>query len=161
MGLDILFDHFGGKLYNMSLTYLKSREEAEEVVQDVLLKLWQNRGKIETNGFLEGYIFKITKNLLLNKIRDKSRKKLTTAHLHADMAGSMSADQPLMMTDLQLFLTKAIQGMPPKRQRIFKMSRMDGMSNKQIAQKLGVSEKTVENQIGRAIKYLRSYMNHI
>ncbi len=161
MGLDMLFDCYGGKVYNMSLAYLKSREEAEEVVQDVLLKLWQNRGKIDVSGFLEGYLFKITKNMLLNRIRTRSRKGLSTEELKTDISGTATADQSLLLEDMQSFLSKAIQGMPAKRQRIFKMSRIEGHSNKKIAQMLGLSEKTVENQIGRAIKYLRYYMNHV
>ncbi|MEQ6120873.1 RNA polymerase sigma-70 factor [Reichenbachiella sp. MALMAid0571] len=160
MGLDLLFNQYGGKLYNMSFAYLKSREEAEEVVQDVLLKLWQNRGKIDITGFLEGYLFKMTKNLLLNRIRTKSRKGFYTEELQVDIAGSTRTDQSLLLEDMQVFLSKAILGMPHKRQQIFKMSRMEGLSNKQIAQQLGLSEKTVENQIGRAIKYLRSYMSY-
>ena len=160
MGLDMLFDQFGGKLYNMSYAYLKSREEAEEIVQDVLFKLWQNRGKIDESGFLEGYIFKITKNLLLNKIRTKSRKAIPTQELSMDVIGGSNTDQSLLLEEMQSFLSKAIQGMPPKRQSIFKMSRMEMLSNKQIAHNLDISEKTVENQIGRAIKYLRSYMSY-
>lgn len=160
MGLDLLFNHYGGKLYNMSFAYLKSKEEAEEIVQDVLLKLWQNRGKIDISGFLEGYLFKMTKNLLLNRIRTKSRKGIYTEELQFDIAGSMRTDQSLLLEDMQIFLAKAIHGMPSKRQVIFKMSRIEGLSNKQIALKLGLSEKTVENQIGRAIKYLRSYMSY-
>ena len=160
MGLDLLFNQYGGKLYNMSFAYLKSREEAEEVVQDVLLKLWQNRGKIDITGFLEGYLFKMTKNLLLNRIRTKSRKGFYTEELQVDIAGSSRTDQSLLLEDMQVFLTKAIHGMPSRRQVIFKMSRVEGLSNKQIAQQLGLSEKTVENQIGRAIKYLRSYMSY-
>lgn len=144
----------------MSFAYLKSKEEAEEIVQDVLLKLWQNRGKIDISGFLEGYLFKMTKNLLLNRIRTKSRKGIYTEELQFDIAGSMRTDQSLLLEDMQIFLAKAIHGMPSKRQVIFKMSRIEGLSNKQIALKLGLSEKTVENQIGRAIKYLRSYMSY-
>jgi len=144
----------------MSFAYLKSREEAEEVVQDVLLKLWQNRGKIDISGFLEGYLFKMTKNLLLNRIRTKSRKGFYTEELQFDIAGSTRTDQSLLLEDMQIFLAKAIHGMPSKRQVIFKMSRIEGLSNKQIALQLGLSEKTVENQIGRAIKYLRSYMSY-
>lgn len=144
----------------MSYAYLKSKEEAEEVVQDVLLKIWQNRGKIEKSGFLEGYIFKITKNLLLNKIRTKSRKIIPTQELPMEMIGDASTDQSILLEDMQNFLSRAIEGMPPKRQAIFKLSRIEGLSNKKIAKKLGLSEKTVENQIGRAIKYLRSYMSY-
>jgi len=161
LGLDLLFDRYGARLYNMSFVYLKSKEEAEEVVQDVLLKLWQNATAIDNEGHLEGYMFKTTKNLLLNRLRTRSRKERITEELSIDVVDTTTADQALLLNEMQDFLSQAIQGMPAKRQAIFKMSRIDGFSNKQIASALDISEKTVENQIGRAIKYLRAYMAHI
>ncbi|MCG8310804.1 MAG: RNA polymerase sigma-70 factor [Cytophagales bacterium] len=159
-GLDYLFDCYGGKLYNMSYSFLKSREDAEEAVQDVLLKIWQNRSKLEDDYSLEGYLFRITKNHLLNKIRDKARKSLVSVDLRTDVADGFATDQALLMEDMQLFLARVIEGLPSRRQRIFRMSRMQHMSNQQIAQELGISEKTVENQIGKALKYLRTYINY-
>ncbi len=159
-GLDYLYDSYGGKLYNMSYAFLKSKEDAEEAIQDVLIKVWHNRNKLGDPCSLGGYLFKITKNHLLNKIRDKSRKGGSFVELNVDVADGIRTDQALMMEDMQQILTKAIEGLPQRRQQIFKMSRMAHLTNIQIAIKLGITEKTVENQIGRALKYLRIYLNY-
>ena len=156
-----LYDLYSVKLLNFSLLYLNSKEEAEEVVQDVFCKIWQNRHKLDEKYSLNGYIFRVTKNLVLNKLRRRIDEPSSYVSIGNCSIYQNNTENDVLLHEMEQLLEEAIEALPPRRQLIFKLSRQKGLSNQEIADRLDISINTVEGQIRKAIKYLRSYVEII
>lgn len=154
----ILYDTYYTKILNFSQTYTGSIEDAEEVVQDTFLKLWKHREGLDEEMSVNGYIFRIAKNLTLNKIRKKVMEPRYFDEVEEESVFANQTEEDIMLDEMQQLLMKAIEALPPKRQQIFRLSRLSGLPNKEIARKLNISENTVEGQMRKSIKYLRSYI---
>lgn len=153
-----LYDLYSVKLLNFSLMYLSSKEEAEEVVQDVFCKIWQNRQNLDEKYSLNGYIFRVTKNLVLNKLRKRINEPSSYVSIGNCSIYNSKTENDVLFHEMEQLLEDAIEALPPRRQLIFKLSRQKGLSNQEIADHLDISVNTVEGQIRKAIKYLRSYI---
>lgn len=154
----ILYDTYYTKILNFSHTYTGSIEDAEEVTQDTFLKLWKHRDGLDEEMSVNGYIFRIAKNLTLNKIRKKVMEPRYFDEIEDESVFSNQTEEDIMLDEMQQLLMKAIEALPPKRQQIFRLSRLSGLPNKEIAKRLNISENTVEGQMRKSIKYLRSYI---
>ncbi|MDN5200673.1 RNA polymerase sigma-70 factor [Fulvivirgaceae bacterium BMA10] len=154
-----IYEQYAVKLFNFSMLYLKSREEAEEIVQDVFVKIWQNREKINEELSFNGYIFRIAKNCVLNKLRKKINEPDSFVSVNQCLVGQNQTENEVLFRDMEGLLEEAIEGLPVQRQLIFRMSRQNGLSNKEIAEQLDISVNTVEGQIRKAINYLRNYID--
>ena len=136
--------------------YIDDPDQSEEVVQDVFVNLWQKRESIEITSTIESYLFRSVRNTCLNilkhfKVRDKHKNGITATY---DTPGS-HADDRVLEIELMNQIEDLISGLPPERQKVFKLSRFEDMKYKEIAEELGISVKTVEAQMGKALKYLR------
>jgi RNA polymerase sigma-70 factor, ECF subfamily len=140
----------------LACKYLKDIETAEEVVQDVLVKLWDKRDQIEIKGSVLAYINISVKNSCLNYIKHKNivltYEKTETQRLSWDPTEN---EEEMRDLELETAVLNAIAELPPQRQKIFSMSRVDGLKYHEIADKMGLSIKTVEAQMGKALKQLR------
>ncbi|MEQ9286225.1 MAG: RNA polymerase sigma-70 factor [Cyclobacteriaceae bacterium] len=154
----ILYDTYYTNILNFSHTYTGSIEDAEEVTQDTFLKLWKHRDGLDEEMSVNGYIFRIAKNLTLNKIRKKVMEPRYFDEIEDESVFSNQTEEDIMLDEMQQLLMKAIEALPPKRQQIFRLSRLSGLPNKEIAKRLNISENTVEGQMRKSIKYLRSYI---
>lgn len=148
------------KVFNFCYALLKSREEAEEVCQDVFVKFWDNRDKLDLNLSVDGLLFKIAKNLALNKIRDNQKHKGSLELTDALLTGN-STMEDVLFREMETTLHKAIESLPPRRRLIFELSRFEGLSNREISEKLNISINTVEGQIRKAIKSIHIYTDSI
>lgn len=153
-----LYDLYSVKLLNFSLMYLSSKEEAEEVVQDAFCKIWQNRQNLDEKYSLNGYVFRVTKNLVLNKLRKRINEPSSYVSIGNCSIYNSKTENDILFHEMEQLLEDAIEALPPRRQLIFKLSRQKGLSNQEIADHLDISVNTVEGQIRKAIKYLRSYI---
>ncbi len=154
-----VYSLYSKKLYWYALKFVKSPEIAEDIVHDVFVKLWENASTLLPEASLQAYLYKITKNSILNLIK--------RAHVEVRIVDEIThyAEQFTLNTDEQiqyretLFQTKnAISELPPKRKQIFEMSRNDGMSHRQIAAHLEITDSTVNNQLVKAIKSIKTYL---
>lgn len=137
--------------------FLNEPEEAREVVQDVFTKLWEKRQDIESEGTLIAYLFKITQNNSINILRRRQvNKKCVEIYrlIYVDHK-EISPYQSLLASELSINFTRAMRKIPPKCRRIFELSRMEGLKYHQIAAVLGISIKTVEAQMSKALQILR------
>lgn len=148
------------KVFNFSYSLLKSREEAEEVSQDVFIKFWDNREKLDLNLSVDNLLFRIAKNLTLNKIRDNLKHK-NREELSDNLLTSNSTMEEVLFREMESTLMTAIEGLPPRRRLIFRMSRLEGYSNKEISRELDISINTVEGQIRKAIKTIHAYSDSV
>lgn len=140
----------------MACKYVADIEIAEEIVQDVMVKLWEKREQIEIKGALMAYLNTSVKNASLNYIKHKNIvnafERAETARVEYD---SSETEEEMGDMELETAVLNAISELPPQRQKIFSLSRVDGLKYKEIADKMGLSVKTIEAQMGKALKQLR------
>ncbi len=149
------------KLYSAAFKRIQSREIAEEIVQDIFTSLWVKREILDVET-LSAYLFTAVKYKIINHLeREMSRKIYSEIQLQALKSPiDNSTEETVLLNELNLALEKEIEKLPPKRQQIFKMSRQEHLSIKQVASHLGISEKTAENQLGKALKVLKVNLKH-
>ncbi len=158
----ILFELYYAKLLYIASNYISSREDAEEIVQDVFLKIWKNRKSITTN--LNGYIFKVTRNACLDHLRSKKHKLSISNNilqLEALLNHNALADQmtsTIIEKELEARIQISIASLPEKCKRVFIKSRIEGLKNKEISEELNISIKTVENHMSKALKHMRLHL---
>jgi RNA polymerase sigma-70 factor (ECF subfamily) len=151
-----LFELYSQKMYRFSLSYLKSEAEAEEIVQDVFLKLWENRDKLRNETSFQSYLFTIA----FNAIRRQFNKKTREERFRTEIIESLSEENPSLETnpDFEILVVKLeqmIDQMPDRRKEIFRKRKKEGKSVRDIATEMDISPKTVENQITEAMNYLK------
>ena len=148
------------KLYSAAFKRVQSREISEEFVQDIFTSLWVNRD-VHNIENLSAYLFSAVKYKVINYLeKEMSRRNYTEMQLNTALSAGNTTEEAVLLNELNLALEREIQKLPPKRQQIFKMSRQDHLSIKQVASNLGISEKTAENQLGKALKVLKVNLKH-
>lgn len=151
-----LFRLYSSKVYRFSIGYLKSKEEAEEIVQDTFFKIWQNRSTINTSYSFGGFLFTIAHNLILNRIRKVRNQFALQNHLRInDLTECNPTEDKIRQDDLELIRQTVLSELPRKRRIIFQLIRESEMSYQQVAEKLNISVKTVEAQMTEALKHFR------
>ena len=151
-----LFERYSQKLYRFSFSYLKSETEAEEIVQDVFLKLWENRAKLKNETSFQSYLFTIA----FNAIRKYFNKRVKDEQFRTNIIESLSEENPSIENNpeyeaLVTKLNKLIDEMPTRRKEIFLKRKKEGKSVRDIANEMFISPKTVENQITEAMNFLK------
>ncbi|MDX9881594.1 MAG: RNA polymerase sigma-70 factor [Prolixibacteraceae bacterium] len=151
-----LFDLYSQKLYHFSFSYLKSDSESEEIVQEVFLKIWEKRGSLKTGKSFKSYLFTIA----FNAIRKNFNKKMKEDKYKHELFEWVSADRPGLESHLEFErllrkLDRLIEQLPGKRKEIFLKRKKEGKSIAEIANEMGISPKTVKNQITEAMNSLR------
>ena len=157
----ILYEKHHRYIYHFSLNFLKTSELAEEVVQDVLLKIWDNRHTLDPARSLKGYITIICKNHVLNLMKQSLREKQGFQELAATMPESHSeTEDGILMQDYEHVAEMGITQLPPQRQKVFRMYRIEGASLNQIAESMGISVGTVKDHLLKANHFLRNFLQH-
>lgn len=154
----LIFDAWHKKLYHFSLRYLNSREQSEEAVHDAFINLWSSREKIDENQPLGAYLYTICKHLCFNRLREAARFHSASEKLwsmYQDI--SHSTEEMLNLAELEVFTELAIEKLSKQQQLVFRMSRYEGLSHQEIADKLNISKETVKKHSADAIKLLRIY----
>lgn len=153
---ECLFESYSQKLYRFSLSYLKSEAEAEEIVQNVFLKIWENRNKIRKETSFQSYLFTIAFNNIRKHFNNKSRdEKYRTEILEFLAFENTALESKPELEVLIAKLEQLIGRMPDRRKEIFLKRKKEGKSVRDIAEEMAISPKTVENQITEAMNYLK------
>lgn len=157
---EMLFIRYYERAYKFIAIIVGSKEVAEDLAQDVFLRIWLGRERLDENRSLKNLIFVMSRNAALNYVNAKSSSGLSLESLsddsHPDTKGT---DDRAIYHDMSATLKGAISSLPQKRQQVFRMSRIDHMSNERIAKKMGISVRTVEKHIELALKEIRSTTN--
>ena len=153
-----IYRAFYGKVFTFVLSLVRSKANAQDITQNIFMKLWKNRKKLEHIKSMDDYLFILSKNACMDYFRKASRKKEISTDVFDEFLLSRIVSSPEKridaLSDIEE-LRHIIESLPSKRLDIFIMSRFDGLSNDEIASILGVSKKTVENQISLATKKLK------
>ncbi|MCZ8216635.1 MAG: RNA polymerase sigma-70 factor [Cyclobacteriaceae bacterium] len=141
-------------LCQYAFLFCKDKEESKEIVQEVFIKIWEQRDQVQIQQLLKSYLYRAVKNQTLNRIRD-GRKIRTTNEMPFQLP--LEEDEPQhAFSDQEIH--EAIQQLPNQCRLVFQMKRLEGLSYKEISQRLTLSEKTIENQMGIALKKLRAHL---
>lgn len=156
-----LFDRYGKRLYHFSIGYLKSASDAEEIVQEVFLKIWNNREELSAQKSFESYLFTIAKNSILNTIRKSKSEQAYLSYAKLHPGKNVLLDDELNFRELEEAYKEAVEQLSPRRKEIFMLNREQSLSNVEIAEKMNVSVKTVENQMTSALSEIRKNLRSI
>lgn len=157
LAFNYIFELYSSRLFFFAKGYLKSVEDSEELVQEVFTKIWEKRDQLQSGYSFKSYVFTIAFNIIRKHFRQKSRfKKFAADELLTDTTNETS--KQIDYNSLKNHILELTKTLPAKRREVFIKSRFDGLTNKEIAEELGLSKKTIENHLNLALKEIRGKM---
>jgi len=158
---ELLYRRYFVRLCAFANKFLNDTFASEEVVQDIFLKLWENRFTLHSESSGKSFLFQAVHNKSMNfiahqNVADRYSEMIKTVYAHPE---EFDAQESLMAKELNIHIETIISNLAPECKKIFLMSRSDGKKHQEIADELNISIKTVENQINRALKKLRSELS--
>ena len=153
-----IFEAYYKDLVQFAFTFTKDVDNAEDVVQDVFVRLWEKREELKLHGSLKSYLLKSVQNSCLDELRRrKVREQYAEEHAENDVWQLYNNDTEdyIFYSDLQNRLEHLLSKMPDEIAQTFRMSRFDGLKYKEIAQQLNISERLVESRISKALQILQ------
>lgn len=160
--VDDLFIYYYPRLYHFSKSILKIENGIDDLLQEVFVKIWINRHKISNSNTFNAFIFTITKHEVLNLIRANLRDQTFRNELYLrSVAEEYHTENTLEFEEIKSGIEKIVASLPEKRKQVYCLSRNEGLSNREIAHQLNISEKTVEDHITHAIKKIKKTMKEM
>ncbi len=152
---DALYRRYWRKLYLLAYQKLRSRELAEELVQDLFISLWMKRENLQIHGSVGAYLGMATRYMIIKffekeRVQHQYQQTVALRPMYAN-----TTEDEVFFHDLQEVIEQEISKLPEKCRQVFQLSRHDNLSQKEISLRLDISEKTVENHIGKALRLLR------
>ncbi|MCE5346518.1 MAG: RNA polymerase sigma-70 factor [Bacteroidales bacterium] len=158
LAFNTLYKEYSHRLYRFALGYLKSEAEAEELVQEVFTIIWEKRTDLKEELSFKSFLFTIAFNI----IRKHFRTKAYLCDYLKNGTGSesdMQTSQKISYNSLYQYITELVNQLPGRRKEIFIKSRLEGLSIKEIAEQMGISHKTVENQLTDSLRFIRTNLD--
>lgn len=152
---DTVFRTWYPTLVRVATALLSDSDAAEEVAQEVMLELWRRRHVIDAHVSLRAYLLRSVRNRSLNHLRHLRVRRDTEADVEATYDNPLTADQPIVASELSQAVHAAVRDLPPRCREVFELSRVHGLRYAEIAESLGISQKTVEAQMGKALRIMR------
>lgn len=154
LAFNTLYKKYSGRLYKFANGYLKSKTESEELVQEVFTIIWDRRLQLKEELSFKSFLFTISFNLIQRHFRTKAHiAEYLKTRVEKDI--DLQTPQKINYDSLHQYLTGLVDQLPLKRKEIFIKSRFEGLSIKEIAAEMGISHKTVENQLTDALRFIR------
>lgn len=151
---EALYDRHWSKLYQSAFNVCREREACMDICQEIFIWFWEHRTSVIFTSSVQGYLLAAVKYKMISYIR-KGKVKENFVVISKNLTDSYTIEESIEVKELQSIIGQFINALPEKCGEIFKMSRNEHLSNKEIASKLGISEKTVENQITIALRKLK------
>jgi len=155
---DLLFRDYYPKIERFLTGFLDSGEEAKDLAQEVFVKLWQNRQAMIYVENMNAYLYRSAKNLLYDHIEKSNKFNPSSLSALHEIPEIDKPEEILFAKELNDLINLTIERMPEQRKKIFIMSRQEGLSNKEIAEKLHLSKRTVETHISAALTDIRKVL---
>ncbi|HEY4215495.1 MAG TPA: RNA polymerase sigma-70 factor [Gemmatimonadaceae bacterium] len=156
---DAIFREHYAHLVTFAQGVLRDRTAAEDAAQDVMLELWRRRADLIIQESLRAYLLRATRNRALNQLRHAKVQRNAEPQLAGENSISATGSGKLVAAELRDALTAAVAELPPACREVFQLSRAQGLRYAEIASTLGISVKTVESQMGKALRHLRSRLS--
>ena len=155
MAFDTIYHRYAGVLYRYAYNILEDDDDCVDVIQDIFVWIWDNRNSLRISK-LRPYLFAAVKYRVLRSISaSKRRDEILNSIPFQEVSDAVD---PLEIKELQQIVSDFVDGLPPQAQRIFRLSREQYLTNKEIASTLNISEKTVENHMTTVLKKLRTHL---
>jgi RNA polymerase sigma-70 factor (ECF subfamily) len=162
VAFDAIYEKYSRRLYRFVIRYVKLETDAEEIVQDVFIKIWENRQKINAYSSFESYLFTVSYNSAISLLRKRIHEKKYLDHLkylqHEDIVSELTDE--LYFKELNSKIQSMLAKLTPRQKEIFLLSREEGLTHDEIAKKLGISVNTVKNHIVSVLNFLKSNIDN-
>lgn len=158
--LEVLFEKYYYRLCDFAFYFVRSFDLTEEIVSDVFLKIWRNRRRLSATGNFKAYIYTAVRNQALNYIEKEQNQNLLESLDDLDQEVTSERyhpEQELLFKEFKNRIEAFINTLPPRRRLIFKLSRLEGFTYREIAEIMSISVNTVQNQMVEAVRQLGSY----
>ena len=158
VALSALFDAYYEKLYLFAEKYIYDSDKAHDIVQDVFLKIWENAERLELTSSIQHYLFVSVRNGCLNylkslQIEDRNNRKYVEAYIESQNVDMVDNEELLVR------IRQVLDELPEKCREVFVLSKIEGLKNREIAERLNISEKTVERHMSIALSKLRDELD--
>ncbi len=157
---DTLFGIYSNKIYYFAFSILKSKEDAEDVVQYTFFKVWEKRESINHNLAFKPFLFTIAYNISIDMLRVRLKEKGHRESILAHATSNYNLEERIEFGDLLSRVNQIAEKLPPRKREIYQLSRVHNLSYNEIAVKLNISVKTVENGIGYSLKYIKTHLGN-
>lgn len=162
IAFDSIYEQYCKRLYAFVIRYVKLDSDAEEIVQEVFIKIWENRSRIDVYSSFESYLFTITYNSAINLLRKRVHEKKYLEHIKSlqEVNNASELTDDLYFKELNSKLQSLLLELTPRQREIFHLSREEGLTHDEIAKKLGISVNTVKNHIVSVLNFLKSNIDN-
>ena len=162
LAFDRIYELYSHKLFSFVFKILKNESEADDIVQEVFVKIWESRDRLEDYKLLNSYFFTIAYNNSIDLIRKRINNKKYLEHLKNSAVINITpnAISQIEFNELNIQAEKLIANLPERQRQVYLLHREKGLTYPEIAEQLGISKNTVENHMVKALKYLRQNMDN-
>lgn len=156
-----IYERYCKRLYGFVLRYIKQEADAEEIVQEVFIKVWEARNKIDVYSSFESFLFTVAYNATMSLFRKRVQEKKYLEHLKTLQQVEHAPDtaNEIHFIELNKKLQALLNELTPRQKEIFQLSREEGLTHEEIARKLNVSVNTVKKHMGNALAFLKSHID--
>jgi RNA polymerase sigma-70 factor (ECF subfamily) len=155
---DIIFRRWYARLVQSTEMMVRDRAVAEELVQEVMLELWRRRDTLDPNGSPKAYLYQATRNRALNHLRHVHVQRRSALRMELEESRDASAPSELVAQEMSVALQRGVNALSPRCREVFELSRVHGLRYSEIADTMEISVKTVEAQMGKALRTLREHL---
>lgn len=160
--LEELFNYYYPRLYKFSKSFIKLDDGIEDILQEVFVKIWNNRATIRSSETFSPFLFTLTRNLLLNELRRRlNSQKIKDEISRLTVSDEFQTFENLEYGELKETVDRIVADLPEKQREVFLLSRNEGLSHKEIAEKLNISTKTVEYHIHQSTKTIKEKLSQL
>jgi len=156
-----IYERYCKRLYGFVLRYIKQEQNAEEIVQEVFIKIWKARDKIDVYSSFESFIFTIAYNSTISMFRKKTKEKKYMEHLRSlqQVEKAPNLTDEIYFNELNDQVQTLLNELTPRQKEIFQLSREKGLSHEEIAKKLNITVNTVKKHMVNTLSFLKSHLD--
>lgn len=155
----VIFNQYWNNIYSVSLVLTKSEELAEDVTQEIFLKVWRNRSQLPAIERFDNYLFILARNYIFSEFRKLKIRKEFIRQLHDHFSlNNRTPEAELLSKESAALVEQAISHLAPQQQQVYRLSREQGLTHEAIAGQLGISVHTVRNHVVKAVKNIREFL---
>ena len=153
---EAFFEAYKKRVFGVALKMLKSSVEAEDIVQEVFLSIWQSRARLDKINDPEAYLFTITHNAIFTRLKKASRdQKLLNTVLHHIALKQNITEETIAAHETDKLISETIQQLPPQQRTVYELSKLEGLSYNEIAERMHLPPNTVRNHLAESMKTIR------
>ena len=153
---DKLYENYSNRLYHFALSNLKSKQDAEEVVQNTFFKIWEKRNSIDSSHPFKSFLFSIAYHTTIDLLRERLKERKYRDIILASASAEYNPEEALEFGDLLEQVEQIVSELPPRKLEIYTLSRKKHLSYSEISEQLGITIKTVENSINFSLHFIKT-----